>query len=169
MANPVDSSSTSPRCPSHRQAAVATCARCGTFLCGDCVELLGEAAWCADCVALLQRGGPSSRAVWVALGLGLTGVLSSPLFFLLWWSATRFLGFMPWMVWLLVAAPWLNVLVLVLGPWWPLRELRRIQRGEASHRGRALAWWALGLVLANLALALYWFSTEHFFWAALPA
>jgi hypothetical protein len=107
--------------------------------------------------------------VWVALGLGLTGVLSSPLFFLLWWSATRFLGFMPWMVWLLVAAPWLNVLVLVLGPWWPLRELRRIQRGEASHRGRALAWWALGLVLANLALALYWFSTEHFFWAALPA
>lgn len=75
--------SSGPRCPPHQRAAVATCLRCGTFLCGECTELLGEAAYCASCLTFLQRHGPSSRALlWGVLGLGLAGLLA-----LYWLSA----------------------------------------------------------------------------------
>jgi B-box zinc finger len=64
--------STSPRCPAHQRSAVATCARCGTFLCGDCTELRGEDAWCASCVALV---GPRSGFRWRRLLWGAALVL----------------------------------------------------------------------------------------------
>lgn len=49
-----------PHCPPHERAAVATCVRCGAFLCGECTELLGEEAYCGACATLVRtRGGPS--------------------------------------------------------------------------------------------------------------
>jgi len=68
----------SPRCPVHERAAVATCARCGTFLCGDCTELLGEAAYCVSCLSRVRRGRRLPRGLLLVLGLGLL--------FLLWFS-----------------------------------------------------------------------------------
>ena len=149
--------SSSPRCPPHQRAAVATCVRCGTFLCGECTELLGESAYCASCATFLQRNGSSSRAIWGVFGLGLAGLLALPFSIIL----SGFFWFGPW---LLLLVPWLNVLAGLFGPWLPLRELRRIARGESSRRGRAPSWWALWLALANLVIALYWLLAEHIFW-----
>ena len=70
---------TSPRCPSHQRAAVATCVRCGTFLCGECTELLGEAASCASCIAFVRKHGAASRALQGVFGLGLVALLIVPL------------------------------------------------------------------------------------------
>lgn len=38
-------------CPVHEKQALATCDRCGTFLCGDCGSL-GQPPLCEDCVAI---------------------------------------------------------------------------------------------------------------------
>ncbi|HSP79610.1 MAG TPA: hypothetical protein VLQ93_13825 [Myxococcaceae bacterium] len=65
--------SVSPRCPVHERAAVATCARCGTVLCGECTELLGEAAYCASCLSHVRRGRRLPRGL--SLGLGLLFLL----------------------------------------------------------------------------------------------
>ena len=117
------------RCASHPDApAVATCTRCGAFLCGACTELRGEGAWCAACVEFLKRETPPSRAVKVFIGLGILGIVTWPMF-------------------LFIPVP--NGLFAVLGLWISLRELGRIRRGEASPRGRTQARVALGLACAN--------------------
>lgn len=49
-------------CPVHERAAIATCDRCGTFLCSSC-DVLGEPPLCEDCVTHeasgLKRNGLS--------------------------------------------------------------------------------------------------------------
>jgi hypothetical protein len=54
---------------------VATCARCGTFLCGECTELLGEAAYCAPCLSRVRRRRRLPRGFLLGLGLGLLFLL----------------------------------------------------------------------------------------------
>jgi hypothetical protein len=41
-----------PRCAAHPdEPAGGTCARCGTFFCGQCVQWISGQAWCAPCAA----------------------------------------------------------------------------------------------------------------------
>jgi hypothetical protein len=148
----------SPRCPAHQQAAVATCTRCGTFLCGECTELLGEAAWCASCVDFLRKHGPSSGGVRAALGLDLAGLLSLPLCVFLARFGLSPVSFEHGVPLLL---PVFNLLVFGLGLGLSARELRRIRAGEASLQGRALARWVRGLAWVNLVFFLFfgWLAT----------
>jgi hypothetical protein len=136
---------------------VATCARCGTFLCGECTELLGEAAYCADCVDFLRRKGPSSRAVRAVFGLQLTSILFLPLCAIL---ATFGLSPVSFEHGLPPLPLLLNLLAFGTGLWLAGGELRRIARGEASSQGRALARWAHGLAWVNLVFFLFfgWLS-----------
>ena len=133
-----------PSCPEHQRLAVATCSRCGTFLCGDCTELLEEAAYCAACLPLVRRQAAFPRALHVALGLDMLGllllVLSIPG---LGVGASRFFP-----VW--VAQPVLAGVGLGLS----IRVLRRIRRGEAPRRARPLAWFALLLAVLNVLIFL---------------
>jgi ribose/xylose/arabinose/galactoside ABC-type transport system permease subunit len=123
------------RCAQHPEAsAVATCTRCGTFLCGACTELLGEAAWCVSCLDFLRRYGPGSRAVVAELVLCLLGLVNGVL---------------------LPMLPLFNLLA-ALGFWVPGRQLRRMARGEVSMRGRTLAQVTRVLAWLNLVLLLAW-------------
>jgi hypothetical protein len=114
---------------------VAPCARCGTFLCGACTEVMAEAAYCTDCIAWLHKNGRASRAVQALIVASLVGILSFPL------------G-------LLLLFPALNLVVGVLGVVLPTRELRRIRRGDGPLRGMRQAKVARGLAVVNLVLAL---------------
>ncbi|MFL5345501.1 MAG: hypothetical protein ACJ8AT_11940 [Hyalangium sp.] len=115
--------------------AVAPCTRCGTFLCGACTEVMGEAAYCADCIAWLHKHGPVSRAVQALIVASILGILCLPLGVLLLF-------------------PFINLVVGVLGLWVPTRELRRIRRGEGPLRGIRQAQVARVLAAVNLVLAL---------------
>jgi hypothetical protein len=115
---------------------VAPCARCGTFLCGACTEVMQEAAYCADCVAWLHKNGAPSRGVQGTIALSLTAIAAFPL--------------------CLLFAPMLNLVAAVLGLWVPTRELRRIRRGDGPLRGAWQAKTARVLAAVNLLLALGW-------------
>lgn len=114
--------------------AVAPCTRCGTFLCGACTEVMGEAAYCADCIAWLHKNGPVSRVVQGLIGASILGFLCLPLGLLFF--------------------PIFNLVVGVLGLWLPTRELRRIRRGEGPLRGIRQAQVARVLAGVNLLLVL---------------
>ncbi|MCP3098306.1 hypothetical protein LZ198_05365 [Myxococcus sp. K15C18031901] len=118
------------RCSGHPDVvAVATCARCGGFLCGDCVELLEEAPYCGACVAVLTRDEPPSWGIAVARKLGMLGMMAIPCSLLV------------------------PVVPLVLGGTCLLlarRELRRIREGERSRAGLDLAKEALSMGWLNL-------------------
>src|SRR6185295_2040015 len=62
-------------------AAVELCKRCGRFLCRDCVSLVGEDAYCADC--RVQHPGAPSRLATAALAVasGATALLAVILIF----------------------------------------------------------------------------------------
>ncbi len=116
---------------------MAPCARCGTFLCGACTEVMGEEAYCAGCIAWLHKNGPVSRAVQVFIGLGIAGILGLPL--------------------CLVLAPLpLQLVVGGAGLWVSTRELRRIRRGEGPLRGARQAKVARVLAVVNLVLGMVW-------------
>jgi hypothetical protein len=133
-----------PRCGKHPEvAAVAPCTRCGTFVCGPCTEVLGEAAYCADCVTWLRHNGPPSRVVKGLIGLSIVALLSAPL---------------------LCFLPVLNVLAAALGLWLPTRELDRIRRGEGPLRGLRQARVARWLAGANLLLTLLWIAGFLYAW-----
>jgi hypothetical protein len=139
VATPVDAP-TSPRCPAHQRAAVATCRRCGTFLCDECIELLDEAAWCASCVALVgPRSGPLPPGLLGVSALVLLGMLS---------TGAAFLPFFPSVLtfprWLLLG------LSGVAGLWVSTRVLQRIARGQAPRRARLLARCTRWLATVNL-------------------
>jgi hypothetical protein len=123
---------------------VAPCARCGTFLCGACTELMDDAAFCAECVAWLRRNGAPSRVVQGLIVLGLAGILCFPL-----------CGFL---------VPLINLVSAVLGLWLPTRELRRIHRGEGPLRGVRQAKVARGLAVVNLLLMLLWSGLLFYGW-----
>jgi hypothetical protein len=107
---------------------VAPCARCGTFLCGACTEVMGEQAYCSECIAWLHKHGPVSRTVQIFLGLEIASLVSLPLCLVL------------------VALP-VQLMVGAAGLWVSSRELRRIKQGEGLQRSaqrakvvRVLAW-----------------------------
>ncbi len=64
-----------PRCARHPDAlAVGTCARCGTFGCGDCLQPFEGQPTCDGCaLRLTERSAPSARAK-LALWLGIAGI-----------------------------------------------------------------------------------------------
>lgn len=127
---------TGARCASHPDvAAVATCARCGNFLCGDCTELVGESPSCAPCVAVRRREAKPSRVVQVALALNVVGLACLPCS---------------------LALPLPTLVAGLAGVVLGARELRRIRRGEGAERGRTQAQGGLALGGLNLALSVAW-------------
>ena len=53
-------------------AAVDACERCGSYVCGECLEFTNDAVRCKDCFAR-DRQKPSNRAIW-ALVLSVVGI-----------------------------------------------------------------------------------------------
>jgi hypothetical protein len=107
---------------------VATCARCGGFLCGECTEVVGESPYCAPCVAILKREQKPSRVVLGALALNVAGLLC-----------------LPCSVALPLPTLVAGVCGVVLGTW----ALRRPAGG-----GRERSWARLTLILGGLNLLL---------------
>lgn len=127
---------TGARCASHPDvAAVATCARCGNFLCGDCTELAGESPYCAPCVVVLRREAKPSRVVQVALALNVVGLVCLPCS---------------------LALPLPTLVAGLAGVVLAGRELRRIGRGQGAERGRTQARVVLSLGGLNLGLSTAW-------------
>lgn len=120
------------------------CARCGTFLCGACTELMGDAAYCAGCVAWLHQHGPVSRAVQVLIGMNLVALVTLPLCLLV---------------------PVLNLVAGALGWWGAARELGRIHRGEGPLRGVRQARVARTLGMVNLLLVALWGAVFLYAWS----
>lgn len=116
-------------------AAVEICARCGTFLCGECVFYFKEdTAACVSCLPRLEGGPASARARVSALfsTLGLTGLL---------------VGF------LVRGRPGLGLWALSFvvgftGIAFGVQELRLIAANQAGARGRN--WARAGLVIGAL-------------------
>lgn len=126
----------SAQCGNHPNApAVATCRRCGAFVCESCLTLVGDEAYCAACAARRQAPAtPRARnAVWLPLfallSLSSVGLFHTPL------QLVSFLG----------APLWLAGVVINLG------ERRRL---KASGDGDALSsrrWLRAGLGLSVVA------------------
>lgn len=60
-------------------AAVELCARCGTFLCGDCVEYVrDEIAACSDCAPLLRgvKATVRARLAPIFSSVGVVGIIA---------------------------------------------------------------------------------------------
>lgn len=114
---------------------MASCARCGTFLCGACTELQDEAAYCASCLVVMQKGAVRPRVVVGIVVLNALALLALPL---------------------LRVPPLLNLTVAVFGLWLGTRELRRIRESGGAARGRGLARLALGLGAVNGLVTLAW-------------
>ena len=132
------------RCAVHAAvAAVDVCQRCGRFLCGDCVELVDEDAYCADCAPrvnvpaskLSKVGLCIAAAGWLGFGLVLLGV-RLPVFGL---------------VLLLFPAP-AALAALILG----MLEWRRIKAGLSAARGKrwVIATFVLALPLLLMMVAM---------------
>lgn len=67
-------SPTGARCGQHPDVvAVALCARCGTYVCGACTEVVWEMAYCAPCAERHQQNTRPSPAVRLALAANLLG------------------------------------------------------------------------------------------------
>jgi len=112
--------------------AVEICSRCGTFLCGECVEYFREETpACANCLPILIGSPPSLRARMSPLlsTLGLAGLLSGFLTHgrrgLVLWAAGFVVGF--------------------AGLAFGVQELRLIREGQAGTRGRRWAQIGLGV------------------------
>jgi hypothetical protein len=116
-------------------AAVEICTRCGTFLCGDCVEYFKEETpSCANCLPLM-KGGPASVRAKISPLLSALGL------------ASLFAGFLvrgrPGL------AIWgLGFLVGFSGLAFGVQELRLIKANQAGSRGRN--WARTGLVIGAL-------------------
>ena len=64
------------RCGVHADVpAVDTCSRCGSFVCGDCLELIGEEPFCQACYHRKDVTGRASTRATLALLFGATGLL----------------------------------------------------------------------------------------------
>jgi hypothetical protein len=123
------------RCGLHADvAAVDVCKRCGRFLCGECVQLSGEDAYCAECAARL-KAGPASGLSKAAFGLAAAS-----------WVMLA-VGMASHSVVVTASGP-----LSIIGVFVSVVELIRISRGDASPRGRGRALIGLvsGLVLVLL-------------------
>jgi len=122
-----------PRCGQHPDvAAVATCARCGGFLCGECTEVVGEAPYCAPCVAILKRDAKPSRVMGWALVLNVAGLACLP---------CALAPPLPTLV--------AGVLGVALGGW-------ALRRPDGGGKARTRAWVVLALGVLNVVLAVGW-------------
>ena len=127
------------RCGRHPEVpAVDVCQRCGAFLCGECVELLGEDVLCTACFRRVGGDAPPSRrakasvvlsgvGLVLGLGLGLGAVLG-----------------LPGLIGLVI-----GLIGLVIGR----GELRRIDAGQSPAVGRRLA--RVGVVLGWVNFGLF--------------
>jgi hypothetical protein len=132
------------RCGLHGDvAAVDLCKRCGRFLCGECVQLVGEDAYCADCVGKLD--GPPSRLASATLFLGIADLVCLAG------------GFVVGEVEALTVP--LSVAAASAG----VVELVRIARRRSSRQGRTrtVAGLAIGIVVALLQAA---FIIAYYSW-----
>jgi hypothetical protein len=155
---PDPTASASARCPAHQRAAVATCVRCGTFLCGECTELLGEAAYCASCLTFVRQHAAPSLLLKAMLGLEVIALASIPLAMLLPYRALVRVGGAVVIVAFLQRVALLNVLAAQLGFWSARREQRRLVQGGLATSPwvrwvRALAWVNLVYVVFQAVLA----------------
>ncbi len=141
-------------CPAHRRMAVATCARCGTFLCGDCTELLGEAALCPDCLALVRRESKPSWLLTGALGLQCIALVAVPLLLLLPFEVRVDPARGTIVVPLVRRLPLLQLVAFGVGWTVGARELQRLVHDALPSRARAFARLTRGLAAANLVLGL---------------
>ena len=143
-----------PVCPSHHRLAVTTCVRCGTFLCGECTELLGDAATCVTCLPVLRAHGSASLGLKLAFGLCGVAILSAPFALLLPLQARvdadRALLVLP----LLSRLPVLNLVAAGVGELLVVRERRRLGPEEGSSQAAALARWTRALAVFNLGFVL---------------
>jgi hypothetical protein len=115
---------------------VDVCQRCGTFLCGECVELLGEDVLCTACFQRAGGDAPPSRRAKASVILGVIGlVLGLGLGALIFLAGV--IGLVP------------GVIGLVIGR----GELRRIDAGQSPAVGRRLA--RVGVVLGWVNFGLF--------------
>lgn len=120
-------------CANHPVApAVEICVRCGTFLCGDCVEYFREETpSCVNCMPFLLGTPASMRARFspILSTLGLAGLLAGFVVKgrtgLVVWAAGFLIGF--------------------AGLAFGVQELRLIRAGQAGTRGRRWAQLGLGV------------------------
>lgn len=128
----------SAQCGTHLDAAaVATCRRCGAFVCESCLALVGDDAYCPACAE--RRLAPASararNAVWLPmfalLSLLSVGLFHTPL------QLVSFLG----------APLWLAGLVLNVG------ERRRLKGSAGSDALSTRRWLRAGAWLSVVAAA----------------
>lgn len=113
-------------CANHGgMAAVEVCTRCGSFLCGDCVEYgKDETPYCAKCAAVVsRRPSGKARASLVITTLGVLGLVVGVL-------VRSRVGLIIWAV----AAP-LGFVGLAMA----IQEIRAIERNESPAAGRRWA------------------------------
>jgi len=135
------------RCGRHPEVpAVDVCQRCGAFLCGECVELLGEDVLCTACFRRVGGDAPPSRrakASVVLSGVGLVLGLGLGLGAVLGLGLGAVLG-LPGLIGLVI-----GLIGLVIGR----GELRRIDAGQSPAVGRRLA--RVGVVLGWVNFGLF--------------
>lgn len=123
------------RCATHATvAAVDVCQRCGRFLCGECVQIVDDDSYCADCAPRVNV--PASKLA--KAGLIVTGCA----WLLFGLFALRLRA--PIIVLLMVGLPGpgaLAAMVLAMMEW------RRIKAGLTSARGKR--WVIATFVLAT--------------------
>lgn len=63
------------RCATHPQdAAVEVCRRCGSFVCGSCLQLLASGVFCPPCYERSNASAKASPQAIASLVLGLVGL-----------------------------------------------------------------------------------------------
>lgn len=143
--------------------------RCGSFLCGECTELLGEATYCAACVDFLRVHGRASRGLQLALVLGALSAVSLPLVLgLVGWlqggSEPTVLLAVAYAFVLGLGLPVLHALALIVGLFVVARERRRPLRSSSALRWTRWTWrlalLGLGYFLLELA-PLVWNQLTH--------
>ncbi|QSQ11486.1 hypothetical protein [Myxococcus landrumensis] len=156
------------RCASHAQAtAVATCARCGGFLCGECLEVEDAAPYCEPCVAWRRKNDRVSGLSWAVMVLGglaaLMVVLLVPTvgYFLFGGDTgwNREVGFQV-IVLLTLLLGLVSAPSLVLGFW----EGRRIHQKKSPRGGQRLM--RLGMWLGGSGLVVFLCEALFAVWTA---
>lgn len=122
---------TTVQCARHPAApAVDVCQRCGTFTCGDCLELSSDAVLCSDCYRRQGASRVASTKAIASLILGLLGLLC---------------GFVPGVIGLALAYHELGRIDRGLSP--------GVGRG-AARAGKILGWINTGLLVMLLLIGL---------------
>ncbi|MCC6875025.1 MAG: DUF4190 domain-containing protein [Sandaracinaceae bacterium] len=63
------------RCAVHPQVrAIEVCARCGSYICGDCMEIEGVDAYCRDCFEKVSTKAPHGGRATAAIVCGILGI-----------------------------------------------------------------------------------------------